>query len=119
VRDSDWDDEEEEPESSCFNPVTHRPQLLDSQCPTCIGRPGNLMRLNPGRVQEMVTGALQQGCQGIICHATLPYGENGEDPGPALCRWFYDTYGPRNNFIRVMERIGGFTQVSLPGEEQQ
>jgi hypothetical protein len=60
----------------------------------------------------MTRSALREGCQGVICHDTLP----GNDAGtlPALCRGFYDKFGYRNNFIRVMGRIGGFDEVDPP-----
>jgi len=112
----DYEDDGEQEVISCYDPVTKRPRLLSAQCVTCIGRPGNLMHLCPGRVRGMVSEALQPGSQGIICHATLPYGDH-PDFGPALCRWFYDQFGPRNGFIRIMERLGGFTEVDPPGEE--
>ena len=96
---------------SCF--VGGKPRLLASQCATCIFRPGNPMHLRDGRLREMVTGALQQGSQGIICHDTLSYGAH-PDFGGALCRGFYDAYGPQSNFIRVMERLGGFAEVDAP-----
>ncbi len=70
------------------------------------------MHLEPGRVKMMVVDALEEGSQGIICHQTLSYGVH--DTGGALCRWFYDTYGPQNNFIRCIERIGGFTEIEPP-----
>lgn len=101
---------------SCFDPVTHRPRLLSRQCGTCLFRPGNPMHLRPGRLKSMVTDALRQGVQGIICHDTLSYGGH-PDSGGALCRGFYDRYGPQSNFIRVMERIGGFTEVDPPDAE--
>lgn len=110
------DDEASEAAVSCFPPGGGKPRLLAGQCSTCIYRPGNKMRLSPGRVKDMTETALREGCQGVICHATLPY---GDDPGfgPALCRGFYDKFGPRSNFIRVMERIGGFTEVDPPKGE--
>jgi hypothetical protein len=103
---------------SCFPAGGGRPRVLREQCATCIGRPGNLMHLQPGRVRTLVRQSLQEGCQGIICHQTLSYGEHPES-GPALCRWFYDRYGALSNFVRVIERIGGFTVVSLPGEKEE
>lgn len=89
--------------------------MLKEQCDTCIFRPGNKMHLNPGRVAQMVRDANREGSQGIICHKTLPFGDN-PDMGGALCRGYYDSNGPNNNFIRVMERIGGFEEISLPQE---
>jgi hypothetical protein len=64
----------------------------------------------------MVREAIRQGSQGIICHQTLSYGDH-PGFGPALCAWFYEHYGPQTNFIRVIERIGGFTVVDPPAEE--
>ncbi len=99
-------------EESCFG-RDHRPRVLSRQCATCLGRPGNPMHIRPGRLKMMVAEALRQGNQGIICHQTLSYGGHPEFGG-ALCRWFYDTYGLRSNFIRCIERIGGFTVVDPP-----
>lgn len=99
---------------SCFPPGGGKPRLLSEQCATCIYRPGNPMRLNPGRLAEMTRLALQQGSQGVICHDTLPYGGHPAF-GPALCRGFYDGYAARSNFIRVINRIGGFAAVDPPG----
>jgi hypothetical protein len=121
VDDEEWPDEEDERGSSCIPPfdpanpgAPRKPRVLRAQCATCIYRPGNPMRLRPGRLREMTLQALRQGCQGVICHDTL-YRSDGFLP--ALCRGFYDLYGPRNNFIRVMWRIGGFAEVDLPPGE--
>lgn len=73
------------------------------------------MHLRPGRLAGMISEALREGSQGIICHTTLSYGEF-PDFGGALCRGFYDAFGPRNNFVRIMERLGGFTEVDPPGD---
>lgn len=86
---------------------TGRPALMAEQCSTCIGRPGNLMDLRPGRVKQMAEGAMQGA--GIICHQTLPGGSVVAPP--AMCRWFYDRFGPRTNWVRIMLRLGGFTTV--------
>ena len=114
---TEYDDEEVEqhrPESCYVNGV---PRVLSKQCSTCIGRPGNPMHLSPGRVKGMVQDATREGRQGIICHQTLSYGGHPEIGG-ALCRWYYDTYGHLNGFIRIMERIGsGFTEIDPPEEE--
>lgn len=99
---------------SCFPPGGGKPRLLSAQCATCIYRPGNLMRLEAGRLAQMTFDALRQGSQGVICHDTLPYGGHPRF-GPAMCRGFYDRYAARSNFIRVISRIGGFTVVDPPG----
>lgn len=101
---------------TCYDQATHKPRLLSAQCETCIYRPGNLMRLRPGRLRAITEAALVDGCQGVICHDTLSY---GPDPGfgAALCRGFYDAFGARSGFVRVIERIGGFTEVEPPADE--
>jgi len=103
-----------DPLASCFPPGGGKPRVLTDQCETCIYHPGNLMHLRPGRLREMTLDALRQGCQGVICHDTL----YRTDFTPALCRGFYDKFGPQNNFIRVMWRIGGFTEVNPPPPER-
>lgn len=94
-----------------------RPQLCAGQCATCIGRPGNLMKLRSGRLREMVNSALQSGGL-IICHETLTYGQNPER-GRAACRWFYEQFGHLSNFTRIIERLGGFDEIELPGDDEE
>src|SRR5579862_7949668 len=44
--------------------------VLKSWCETCIFRPGNLMHLEPGRIDQMVKEAVRkESC--IVCHSTL------------------------------------------------
>lgn len=105
-------------EESCFSRRGGKPRVLSEQCSTCIGRPGNLMHLREGRLKNMVNEALREGRQGIICHQTLSYGDN-PDFGGALCRWFYDHFGPQNNFIRIMWRLGGFDEVPPPAHKEE
>lgn len=88
---------------------TGKPRVLSEQCVTCIFRPGNLMNLREGRLQQIVRDTCAAGSY-IVCHETLP-GMPGEDT-PALCRGFYDRYG--TNFIRVMDRLGGFVEIPPP-----
>lgn len=102
-------------DASCYPPSGGKPRLLSEQCATCIYRPGNPMHLQPGRLRQMTTAALQQGIQGVICHDTLPYGDH-PGFGGTLCRGFYDKFGPASNFIRVIERIGGFQEVPPPAK---
>lgn len=92
-----------------------KPRVLSEQCSTCIGRPGNLMQLDPGRVRRMVREAVNGG--GIICHQTLSYGDYPEFGG-AACRWFYDHYGHLCNLFRIYGRIGGFTEVEPPQDNE-
>lgn len=47
-------------------------------CATCIFRPGNLMHLAPGRLQDMVRTTAQSNGH-IVCHSTL------DTDAPAIC----------------------------------
>lgn len=61
-----------------------RIHVCNTMCKTCIFRPGNLMRLEPGRVEQMVADATrEESC--IPCHNTL-------DGQQAICRGFYDRH---------------------------
>jgi hypothetical protein len=90
------------------------PRVLDQKCPTCIFRPGNPMKLRPGRVHGMVEDSLRGGGF-ITCHQTLPYGGHG-DVRPAVCRGFFDAHGERSNLLRVWSRLGGFDFVPPPAD---
>lgn len=88
--------------------------LLREQCGSCVFRPGNPMHLRPGRLRDLVAENHRRGTA-LICHETLSFGDHPE-VGEALCRGFYDRYGPEINYIRVIERLGGFAEVSIPPE---
>ncbi len=90
-------------------------RLLSEKCSTCIFRPGNPMDLRPGRVRDAVQTALGGGGY-ITCHDTLPYGANPEYGG-AVCRGFFDSYAHLSNYLRICERLGGFTEVPPPAKE--
>jgi hypothetical protein len=62
---------------------TGRIRLLTEQCSTCVGRPGNLMHLNRGRLKDLVQENLRANGMGLICHQTLSYGDRS-DYGEAL-----------------------------------
>lgn len=113
--------EDEEPDEfdgvSCADPVTHKARVLNAQCATCILRPGNLMHLAPGRLAQLMRDAVAEGTQGMICHDTLP-GMAPAGYAPALCRGWFDRYGQRSNFVRVMSRIGGIAEVGAPAPER-
>ncbi|AXK90026.1 hypothetical protein SAMN05421776_11359 [Nocardia farcinica] len=58
-------------------------RVCEDKCSTCIFRPGNLMRLRPGRRSQMVRDALHDEGH-ITCHSTL------DQPLSAICRGFAD-----------------------------
>jgi hypothetical protein len=81
-----------------------RVHLMKRMCPTCIFRPGNLMGLEPGRVEEMVLEASKNDST-IVCHATLIDGRNEN----AACRGFFDRYATAP--LQIAQRMGLITEV--------
>jgi hypothetical protein len=73
------------------------------RCSTCIFRPGNLMHLRPGRVEQMVEECGDDGC--IPCHQNLT------GKGQAVCRGFFDNH--KNQVLQVAERLGYILEVDL------
>ena len=80
-----------------------RVHVQSRMCSTCIFRPGNLMHLRPGRVDQMVADAGDDGC--IPCHKNLT------GHGAAVCRGFYDRR--RNQVLQVAERLGVIEEVEI------
>jgi len=70
--------------------------IQKQMCDTCIFRPGNLMRLQPGTVEELVAGSVKNNAA-IPCHQTL-------GGGNSVCRGFFDRHktGP----LQIAERLG-------------
>lgn len=89
--------------------------VLASKCSTCIFRPGNLMRLQSGRVKQMVDESVAEG-GGITCHQTLPYGTHGDVAEPAVCRGFYDAHGERVQALQIARRLG-YIEEDQPPED--
>jgi hypothetical protein len=117
--DPGWDHDPEDDcrEQSVIDPVTHLPRLLSRQCSTCVGCPGNLMQLRPGQLKMLIEENTGPQAHGLVCHQTLTYGEH-PGFGPAFCRWFWDTYGDLANYIRIVKRLDGITEVDPPGTEK-
>lgn len=95
------------------DPATGRPRVLAQMCATCVFRPGNVMRLQPGRLKVMVDESVANGAW-ITCHETLPYGIH-PDAEQAICRGFYETHGHRSWGVRLAEALGGLVEVDPPG----
>lgn len=70
--------------------------VMSAMCATCIFRPGNLMKLERGRVAEMVKEAKSKDST-IVCHSTL-------DGPNAACRGFFDRHATQP--LQVAERLG-------------
>lgn len=62
-----------------------RVHVQAEQCATCVGRPGNLMQLTPGRLAALVRDNVRADAA-LTCHATL-YRQAEQE---AVCRWFFD-----------------------------
>lgn len=71
------------------------------------------MRLNPGRLRDLVAEAKAAGGY-VVCHQTLP-GVAPEGVCPAICRWFADTYDTQA--LQLMRRLWGFVEVPPPAKE--
>ena len=83
--------------------------ILSRKCATCIFRPGNLMQLEPGRVREMVDGAIA--CDSaIVCHDTL----DRRTRENAVCRGFYDRYKNHTLPLRLTQIVGNTEFVEPP-----
>lgn len=110
--DPGWDDGDDYYESEIPPSVLgpNGPRLCATMCSTCIFHKGNRMHLQPGRVKGMVQESLARGSF-ITCHSTLPI---AGAPVAAICRGFFDRYGPRSNVIRVWGRLGGFDEIEPP-----
>lgn len=97
-----------------LHPETHKPCLLSRECDTCVFRPGNKAGLRPGRLGDLIRQNTGANATGLICHSTIAYDSDHPDLQPALCRGFYDKFGHLANYIRISERIGGFTEIDPP-----
>lgn len=82
-----------------------RVHVLKEMCPTCIFRPGNLMHLRDGRVEQLVDRAVATD-RWIPCHSTL-YG-NG---GAAVCHGFFRRHATAP--LQIADRLGFIEWVTL------
>jgi hypothetical protein len=74
--------------------------VMEAKCSTCIYRPGNLMKLEPGRKDQMEHDAVADG--GVIpCHKTIL----GAREQQAVCRGFYDV-AKHETLLQAAERLG-------------
>lgn len=78
-----------------------RVHVLAEMCATCVFRPGNLMRLAPGRLRGMVRDSVAAG-SAITCHSTL-YGQAEQE---AVCRGFYDRHAGEVPALRAAAATG-------------
>jgi hypothetical protein len=81
---------------SRFNIFRNRKvHVQKGMCATCIFRPGNLMNLHPGTVEQLVAGSVKNDAA-IPCHETL-------DGGNSVCRGFFDRH--KTTPLQIAERL--------------
>jgi hypothetical protein len=88
-------------------------RVLAEQCATCIFRPGNLMRLRPGRLRDMVDQCERR--QGfVICHETTDRRGGRKVAGPgatgAVCRGYFDRFDTQ--WLQIARRLGLVVEVT-------
>ena len=76
---------------SIRDPETNKIRVMSAQCLTCVFRPGNPMKLRPGRLKDIIDSN-RDGESLLTCHQTLPYGGHPE-LDPAACHGFFERYG--------------------------
>ena len=70
-------------------------------CETCVFRPGNLMRLQPGRLRGMIDEA-RRNESAIVCHKTI----HGQREQQAICRGYYDRHAADVLTLRLAIAVG-------------
>jgi len=91
-------DEERDDDGWAIPPIGPRGlRVMAEQCSTCIFRPGNPMRLQPGRVRSMMDEVRARDSF-IPCHQTLGTGEPS-----AICRGQADAF--RGWLLRHIETV--------------
>lgn len=82
-----------------------RVHVMARMCDSCIFRPGNLMNLDEGRLEQMIGEATERNTA-IICHSTL-FSEN------AACRGFFDKHP--TPVLRIAAAMNAITFDSAEG----
>lgn len=96
-------------------PYRHgRIHILSERCTTCVFRPGNLMHLPPGRLQDLVESN-RAADTAFACHQTI----YGQTPDEALCRGYVDAYGDGITPIRLARQLGLVAEDNPPTARTQ
>lgn len=90
--------------------------ILDEKCSTCVFRPGNLMHLSQGRLQDLVE-TNRAADTAFACHQTLPH-NNEYDAPPAVCRGYFDAYGSEVTPLRMATAMGLITEDPQPEKKE-
>lgn len=76
--------------------------VMAERCSTCVFRGGNLMRLEEGRLKDLVEQN-RKADTALICHKTI-YEE--EYVQKAVCRGYFDAYGREVTPLRMAVALG-------------
>ena len=109
-----FDDEDaDEDEHPSVIDSDFKARRLTEMCATCIMRSpaDGQIQLGSERVRAFITEVRDAGSY-VVCHSTILR----DDVQPAICRGFADRYG--SNYLRIMERLGGFADVPPPPERK-
>lgn len=80
-----------------------------TQCRTCIYRPGNLMRLQEGRKEQMEADAVRD--ESVIpCHHHIHEGQ----PIEPVCRGYWDAHATEVVTLRMAQAMG-IVEYTNPG----
>ncbi len=74
-----------------------RVHVKASKCSDCVFKPGNLMRLQPGRLADLVEQNRKKDTA-FACHQTT---FENDPKGEAVCRGYFDAYGPEITPLRM------------------
>jgi hypothetical protein len=70
------------------------------RCPTCVFWPGNRMRLNEGRLADLVSVNRARGTA-LVCHKTLDRPRRER----VLCHGFFVAYGDSTAAVQIVRRM--------------
>ena len=83
-----------------------RLHVMADRCSSCVFRPGNPMRLEEGRLADLVEANVARGAA-LICHQTT---YEQDERGEAVCRGFADAYADDVPALRFAEEWGLVTE---------
>lgn len=78
-----------------------RIHVMADKCSTCVFRPGNLMRLAPGRLADLIETNLAADTA-FACHQTI-YQEAVDE---VICHGYHDSYGDCVTALRMARAMG-------------
>lgn len=83
--------------------------VLNRKCDTCVFRPGNLMCLRKGRLDDMIQDCKDNN-RAFACHHTL-------DGPRSICRGLFDVHYRDIPILQVADRLGFLAYDDPPDKE--